>query len=68
MLLFVGGAVITRRRRGEEPAIAGDLVCLALAAFVACMFVGPLRSRVLHRLTTQLRAHRLPKTPGLIPV
>jgi hypothetical protein len=40
MLLFVG-AVITRLRRGEKLTIVGDLVYLAMAAFVAWGRFGP---------------------------
>jgi MFS family permease len=40
VLLFVG-AVITRLRRGEKVTIVGDLVYLALAAFVAWGRFGP---------------------------
>ncbi|MFE4960760.1 DoxX family protein [Streptomyces sp. NPDC056653] len=40
VLLFVG-AVITRLRRGEKVTIAGDLVYLALAVFVAWGRFGP---------------------------
>jgi uncharacterized YccA/Bax inhibitor family protein len=40
VLLFVG-ALITRLRRGEKVTIVGDLVCLALAAFVAWGRFGP---------------------------
>jgi hypothetical protein len=39
-LLFVG-AVITRLRRGEKVTIVGDLVYLAMAAFVAWGRFGP---------------------------
>jgi hypothetical protein len=39
-LLFVG-AVITRLRRGERVTIVGDLVYLAMAAFVAWGRCGP---------------------------
>jgi DoxX-like family len=39
-LLFVG-AVITRLRRGERVTIVGDLVYLAMAAFVAWGRFGP---------------------------
>ena len=40
VLLFVG-AVITRLRRGERVTIVGDLVYLALAAYVAWGRFGP---------------------------
>ncbi|MER5754470.1 DoxX family protein [Streptomyces sp. NPDC002088] len=40
VLLFVG-AVITRLRHGEKLTIAGDVVYLALAAFVAWGRFGP---------------------------
>ena len=40
VLLFVG-AVITRLRRGEKVTILGDLVYLAMAAFVAWGRLGP---------------------------
>ena len=40
VLLFVG-AVITRLRRGEKVTIVGDLVYLAMAAFVAWGRFGP---------------------------
>jgi hypothetical protein len=40
VLLFVG-AVIMRLRRGEKATIVGDLVYLALAAFVAWGRFGP---------------------------
>jgi hypothetical protein len=40
VLLFVG-AVITRLRRGEKATIVGDLVYLAMAAFVAWGRFGP---------------------------
>jgi hypothetical protein len=40
VLLFVG-AVIMRLRRGERATIAVDLVCLAMAAFVAWGRFGP---------------------------
>jgi len=40
VLLFVG-AVITRLRRGEKVTILGDLVYLAMAAFVAWGRFGP---------------------------
>ncbi|MBF8186179.1 DoxX family protein [Nonomuraea sp. K274] len=40
VLLFVG-AVIMRLRRGERVTIAGDLVYLAMAAFVAWGRFGP---------------------------
>ncbi|MQA95415.1 MAG: DoxX family protein [Streptosporangiales bacterium] len=40
VLLFVG-AVITRLRRGERKTIVGDLVYLAMAAFVAWGRFGP---------------------------
>jgi hypothetical protein len=40
VLLFIGAA-ITRLRRGERATIAGDLVYLALAAFVASGRFGP---------------------------
>jgi hypothetical protein len=40
VLLFVG-AIITRLRRGEKLTIVGDLVYLALAAFVAWGRFGP---------------------------
>jgi hypothetical protein len=39
-LLFVG-AIITRLRRGEKVTIVGDLVYLAMAAFVAWGRFGP---------------------------
>jgi hypothetical protein len=40
MFLFVG-AIITRLRRGEKVTIVGDLVYLAMAAFVAWGRFGP---------------------------
>jgi hypothetical protein len=40
VLLFVG-AIITRLRRGEKVTIVGDLVYLAMAAFVAWGRLGP---------------------------
>ena len=40
MLLFTG-AVITRLNRGERATIAGDLIYLAMAAFVASGRFGP---------------------------
>jgi hypothetical protein len=39
--LLIVGAVITRLRRGEKLTIAGDLVYLALAVFVAAGRLGP---------------------------
>ncbi len=40
-VLLFAGAAITRLRRGERATIAGDLVYLALAAFVAAGRFGP---------------------------
>jgi DoxX-like family len=40
-VLLFAGAAITRFRRGERATIAGDLVYLALAAFVASGRFGP---------------------------
>jgi hypothetical protein len=40
-VLLLGGAVITRLRRGEKATIVPDLVYLALAAFVAWGRFGP---------------------------
>jgi uncharacterized membrane protein YphA (DoxX/SURF4 family) len=40
-VLLFAGAAITRLRRGERATIAGDLVYLALAAFVASGRFGP---------------------------
>lgn len=41
VLLFVG-AIVTRLRRGEKATVAGDVVYLAMAAFVAWgRFLGP---------------------------
>jgi DoxX-like family len=40
-VLLFAGAVITRLRRGEKVTIVGDLVYLALAAFVAWGRFGP---------------------------
>nr|WP_249125970.1 DoxX family protein [Streptomyces sp. A2-16] len=47
-----GGAVITRLRHGENLTIVGALVHLTPGRLRG---VGPLRPRVLHRPTTQLR-------------
>ena len=41
MALYMSGAATTRLRRGEYPAMAGDLVVLALCAFVAWGRFGP---------------------------
>ncbi len=40
-VLLFAGAAITRFRRGERATIAGDLIYLALAAFVAAGRFGP---------------------------
>jgi hypothetical protein len=40
-VLLFAGAAITRLRRGERATIAGDLIYLALAAFVASGRFGP---------------------------
>jgi DoxX-like family len=53
VLLFTG-AVIMRLRRGERATIAGDLIYLAIAAFVAWGRFGP-RSFVARRAATAPR-------------
>jgi hypothetical protein len=41
MALYMAGAATTRLRRGEFPAMAGDVLILALCAFVAWGRFGP---------------------------
>jgi hypothetical protein len=41
LVLLFACAVTMRLRRGEKATIAGDLICLALAAFIACGRFGP---------------------------
>lgn len=60
-VLLFAGAVIMRLRRGERATIIGDLVYLAMAAFVAWGRFGPASfTRMTHRgVLSPARTHRM---------